>query len=141
MSVISGRSSEPDSVPDKEAVSFSDHVPAGDSTELTLTLPADATVERLAVRIYTGAELDLQLRAEVQQGENAPARPLVQHVGKDYIDGDDDFHEWDLSQSVEEGDAIVITAENNDGSNAYDFRANMDIDYASGGLRLFGGVL
>lgn len=140
MSTISGGDAKTSSVPDKEAVTFSDQVPAGSTEVLTLTVPEDATVENVALRIYAGAELSLKVRMFVDPVGNTANQPLVEPVGKGHVDGDDDYHEWDLSRSVSEGDEIVVEAENVNSDYAYDYRVNMEIDYASGLRRFLGGV-
>lgn len=139
MSVISGRSETVEQ--EREGLTLSDHVPAGATDqEVSVKIPQSATVERLSVRIYTGAELDLELYPYIQR-EDGTRQPLLELVGKEYIDGDDDLYEWTLSRPIESGDEITISATNNDGSNAYDYRANLDLEYAGGLSRIFGGVL
>jgi len=141
MPVITDRSSSPESVPDKEAISLSDQVAAGSTQTLTYKVPEEATVERFAVRIYVGAELDLEIDPYIKTDGNEPNRTLIDLVGKQYIDGDDDRYEFDLSRSIPDSAEIVLEATNNDGSNAYDYRANLEIDYASGASRFLGGIL
>lgn len=140
MSVISGRNQSTRSDGDKEGVTLSDRVPANTTDqEVTLEITQEATIERMSVRIYTGAELSLELYPFIRRDDNS-TQPVIEMVGKSYVDGDDDYHEWDLSRGLEAGDELVIQATNNDGSNAYDYRVNVDIDYANGLSRFLGGV-
>lgn len=146
MSVISDRSAESRAAEPKDGFTLSDRVPASTTDqEVSITLDSDATVERLSIRIYPGAELDLQLVPVVRtSGGGSRDRPLLEFAGKEYVDGDDDMYVWELSKPVEEGDEIVMKATNNDGSNAYDYRANFDVDYRAGSTGLLasiGGVL
>lgn len=136
MPVIS-RSSTADSEESRDGFTLSDHVPAGATNrETSIRVDSDATIERLAVRIYTGAELDLQLEPVRRTTDgNTPDQPLLEYSGKRYIDGDDDRYQWIISEPVEEGDEIVLKATNKDGSNAYDYRANFDVDYHGGSSR------
>jgi len=118
----------------KDGFTLSDQVPAGATErEVEVTVDTDATIERLSIRIYTGAELDLELRPLVRTtGGGSRDEPLLEYAGKEYLDGDDDRYTWDLAQPIEDGEKIVIEATNNDGSNAYDYRANVDVDYHGG---------
>lgn len=137
MSVISGRQ---DSIASREAASLSDHVPAATTEQvLTLTVERPATVERVALRIYQGAQLDLEIRPYIRRKNNTE-QPLIELVGKEYIDGDDDLYVWDISRPLEDNEEIVFSATNNDGSNAYDYRVNLDLDYADGASRFLGGL-
>lgn len=145
MPVISERNatgSNSDQVGDRRGVTFADQVPAGATNRtLTYTIPRDATVERVQVRIYDGAQLDLELSPYISQGADEGRTDVIRTVGKDYIDGDDDVYEWDVSLPVERGDELVWSATNNDGSNAYDYRAIVDVEHGGGLRRLVGGVL
>lgn len=99
---------------------------------------SDATIENFTVRIYPGAGFALRLRPKVVKSENN-AYPLIRTRGKNYIDGDDEKYEWDLSEPVEQGDEIVVEAENLASESEYNFRANADIDERGGTLSWFGG--
>lgn len=136
MPVISGRSESGELDDPKEGVTLGDRVPAGATEQrMEFEVLADATVEQFSVRIYQGAQLDLQLEVFIERkiNESRTRRDdIVEMVGKEYIDGDDDVYEWDVSQPIEEEDKLVILATNNDGSNAYDYRANFDVDYEGG---------
>lgn len=120
----------------KEGVSFAKQVPAAASGSLKFKLEEPAVVGPVDVRIYTGAENTLDLEVLVEDPDEENSRPMVRTVGKDVIDGDDDTYHWDVEQELEENDWIVITYNNTDGSNAHNFRANISIDYATGGERI-----
>lgn len=146
MPLISDRNQTAESSEPKDGFTLSDQVPAGATDqETSLEVDQAATVERLSIRIYPGAQLDLELRPVVRQERgNTSDQNLIEYAGKEYIDGDDEQYHWDLSVPIEQGDKIVIQATNRDGSNAYDYRANLDIDYQGGSsrglLNAIGGV-
>lgn len=138
MPVISERNAEgsdSDQIGDKRPVTFADQVPASSTQKITYDVPKDATIEHAQVRIYQGAELDLQLQIYIDQGEDEGSTDVIRTVGKDYIDGDDDDYPFDLSMPIERGDTLVLEATNNDGSNAYDYRVNMEFERAGGAMR------
>jgi len=127
-----------------EGLTFARQVPADESDRLTWEVGNDATVEGVTARIYRGAENTLHLRLKHIPASGSPSQ-LVEPAaddgdGKDYIDGDDDAWEWDLSVPVEEGDLLVVEHENTDGSNAHNYRVNMDIDYMGGVERAAQGI-
>lgn len=118
----------------KDGFSLSDQVPAGATgREVSARVDTDATIERISIRIYQGPELDLELEPMVQErGGGSRKRPILEYSGKEYVDGDDDLYVWDVAEPVEEGEEIVVQATNRSGSNAYDYRANFDVDYHGG---------
>lgn len=131
----------------KDGFSLSDQVPGGATgREVSARVDTDATIERISIRIYQGPELDLELEPMVRErGGGSRKRPILEYSGKEYVDGDDDLYVWDVAEPVEEGEEIVVEATNRDGSNAYDYRANFDVDYHGGTsrglLETIGGVL
>lgn len=147
MAVISDRNATGQSDEPRDGVTLSDQVPASTTgQEVTYEVDSDATIERIQIRIYEGAELDLQLEPIRRTTEGAtPDQPLLEYAGKSYIDGDDDVYEFVVSEAIHNGEKIVIKATNNDGSNAYDYRVNVDVDYHGGSgrgpLSFLGGVL
>lgn len=125
----------------KNGVSFGATVPAASDERLVHELTTDATVEGVSVRIYRGAENTLRLTLTHVPASGSPS-DLVETVdgGKDYVDGDDDLYQWDTSVPVEDGDELVVEANNTDGTNAHNFRVNMDLDYMSGVQRAGRGI-
>lgn len=114
-------------------VTLSEQVAAGaTASDVSYTVPADATIEKFQVRIYEGAELDLQVRPQVLEQGSAQPTPLVDIAGKSYIDGDDDLFTWELSRPVEEGAEIRMRSKNLDGTNPYDYRANLELNNVGG---------
>lgn len=147
MPVLS-RNNDATAVGPKDGFSLSDQVPAGATDrEVRITVDTAATIERMEVRIYQGPELDLEIEpVRRPNAANVSDQPLLEYSGKEYVDGDDDLYTWQVAEPVEEGDEIVIIATNRDGSNAYDYRVNFDVDYHGGSSRgilsaLQGGVL
>lgn len=115
---------------DKDSFSISERVSANSSSEQVVNVTSDGTIERLQVRIYTGAELDLELEPVVRTS-TGQERPIVKLKGKSTIDGDDDFYEFVPVKPIQDNDSIVIKA-NNTGTNALDYRVNIDVDYRNG---------
>lgn len=128
----------------KNGLTFARQVPATESDRLEHEVQQAATVEGVTIRIYTGAENTLRLTVKHRPASGSEAL-LVDTVedggdGKDYIDGDDERYQWDVSHPVEKGDVLVVEHDNTDGSNAHNYRVNMDIDYMGGTERLFAGI-
>jgi len=120
----------------KQGLTFARTVPAAESDRLVYEVQNDATIEGVTARIYKGAENTLRLNVKYISTSGSPVS-LVENVdadgdGKDYIDGDDDEWNWEPSVPVEEGDKIVVEHRNMDGSNAHNYRVNMNLDYMGG---------
>lgn len=145
MPVLS-RDNDSEATGPKDGFTLSDQVPAGATNRaVKVEVDTDATIERMSFRIYPGAELDLELVPYVYEtGGGRRKRPILEFGGKEYVDGDDDRYPFEVSEPIEEGEEIVIEATNRDGSNAYDYRVNFDVDYHGGTERGFlaslGGV-
>ena len=126
----------------KNGLTFSESVGPEETEELSYTVPADATVESIKVRIYPGPELDLTLTIHRIDNASGERISMLRTVGKDVIDGDNDVWEWDVSIPVPARDDIVVEASNADDTETYDFRVNMDLDELGGvrriARRLFG---
>jgi len=123
----------------KRGISFSTTVEAGSSDVQEYDVSDPATIEQLSIRIYPGAETDLEIVPQVLKDQTNTAESLVRFQGKEYVDGDDDVFEWDLSVPVVEDDKIQIRAENKDANNPYDYRVNVEIDERNG-IRAFWGI-
>lgn len=128
----------------KHGLTFARQVPAAESDRLAYEVQEDATLEGVTARIYKGAENTLRLNVLHIPASGSPTS-LVENVdadgdGKDYIDGDDDAWTWEPSVPVEEGDSLVVDHENTDGSNAHNYRVNMNLDYMGGTERLLAGI-
>lgn len=121
--------------------SIGKQVAAGaEDDEESYTVEAPATLRDPAVRIYTGAQLDLQLRLYIVR-ESGQRDPWVQLEGKEYLDGDDDLYTWPTSEiAIEDGEKIMIQADNNDGTNPYDYRVTWTEDREGGASRFLAGL-
>jgi hypothetical protein len=123
----------------KNGLSIAKQVSADASGYVGVEMERDGTVESVSIRIYDGAESTLRLRVlKIRDGNQVQ---LVELVGKDWIDGDDDVYHWDVSEPVEQGDEIAVQYDNNDTSNPHNFRSNIDVDHASGTSRSVLGAL
>jgi hypothetical protein len=118
----------------RDNVRFADRVSPSSTETLRHELKRAATVEFINVRIYPGAELDLQLVPFGENREGSNRYPLVTLEGKSHIDGDADRFEFDVSEPVDAGEYIGVEATNQDASNAYDYAVDITVEYA-GGLR------
>lgn len=122
-------------------------VPAGAAGTIEVATDGPCTLEHLKLRIYDGAENTLQLRP--QKERNGTYDELLAYGdGKQYVDGDDDVWEWDLSIPFETDEKIVIRYDNTDTQNPHNFRATTSVDYMNGAERAahvlkqwFGGVV
>lgn len=123
----------------RDSVRFSGQV-SPDSTETyTKTVQDPATVEEVSVRFYAGPRLDLQVTPFVDVGEGSQSNriPLIDFRGKQYVDGDDDYWIFPVSESVERDDTLGVEVVNVDGTNSYDFSCDLVVDRA-GGVRRAG---
>lgn len=118
---------------------FSDNVGADTTETYTRRIESDATIEHVMIRIYSGAELDLQIKPFVLKGRDR--QPLINYEGKDYVDGDDDVWPFTMSEPIEEGEEIGVEVTNKDASNAYDFAAHIHVDYAGGVRRALSSIV
>ena len=127
---------------DRRGVTISDRVPAGATgRKMRYSIPKSGTVESVSVRIYEGAELDLELTPYIDHEGDDGTTDLITQVGKEHIDGDDDVYRYSVSLPVSREDTLVISATNQSDQYDYDYRVNVEIDFAGGSGRIFGGVL
>jgi len=135
----------PNTSEDRKSHRFSTSVASDDTEELTATAQADATVEQVAVRFYSGPRLDLHVKPFIRR-QVTPNRTTTEDVvelhGKEYIDGNDDLWVFDVSKTVEEDDEFGVEVTNTDtDGNDYDFVADMELDRAGGPNRPFSGLI
>lgn len=113
---------------------FSLSVAPGVSGVLTQAVPADGVVERMTVRIYQGAQLQLRLRPYVirpRQEEYSLVR-FAAPPAKQFLDGDDDFFIYLLYVDVTDKDTLAVWYHNLQATHTYDFRVAVEINYAAG---------
>lgn len=111
-------------VRDQDSLRFASDVPPNSTVTLRRRLQEEGTVEKVRVRIYPGAELDLRVEPFIEIGDsNSHRLPLITYGGngKTYVDGDDDTFEFQVSEFVDGDEVVGVRAENLDGSNTYDF--------------------
>jgi len=111
-------------------VRFSDTVPPDSTRTYSRAIEEPATAEQLSVRFYQGPELELEIRPLRQR--ESDALPLIDLVGRDVVVGDDDVFDFEVSEPLEEGDELVMEVTNNSTEYAYDFNADVAIDYLGG---------
>lgn len=122
---------------------FAEQVSAGSTSSLEHEVREPSTIERLIIRIYPGAELDLRVKPYVEIAGDGPKVPLLTYEGKEYVDGDDDKWEFDLVESVDPGDKVGVEVTNVNSNYAYDYAAHISLDPGADRslLSVFGGVL
>jgi len=120
----------------RTGISFAETVAAGGTTTQSYTVDRPGTVENLQIRIYSGAETDLEIEPFVITPDKQKI-PLVETRGKAVIDGDDDVYSWSLSLPVEQEAIIKVEANNTDSNNAYDYRANVEVDFRGANKSIF----
>ncbi|MFC3476111.1 hypothetical protein [Halobacterium litoreum] len=121
----------------RDSVRFSGQVSPDDTETLTKTVQEPATVEEVSVRFYAGPRLDLEVVPFVDVGESSQSNriPLIDFRGKQYVDGDDDYWIFPVSESIERDDTLGVEVRNVDSSNAYDFSVDVVVDRAGGTQR------
>lgn len=107
---------------------FAERVGADSTESFEHEIREESTIERLVVRIYPGAELDLRVRPYRKVAEDGPREPLITYEGKQYIDGDDDKWQFDLVEEAEPGDYVGVEVENVNTQYGYDFAAHVSLD-------------
>jgi len=125
----------------KDSLRLAGRAGPGASDELRHSLEVDATIEEVTVRIYRGAELDLQVTPSVAFDANEGRDSLVPLItfvdgGKQFVDGEGDRWEFPVSVPVTEGDEIVVDVDNTDPDNGYDYAVDAVIERAAGASRL-----
>lgn len=123
----------------REVVSLYDDVPALDTSSDSddnivvekYEMPTDGTIEKAWLRNYIGHDFDLRYDIKIKTKEGRE-RSLFGHLGKEFITGDDDVHEFDLREELEAGDEIILTAENTETQYLYHANVRVSIDYEKG---------
>jgi hypothetical protein len=124
----------------REVIRLALQVAGGVSDTIEFTVPGDCTVERLAIRIYEGAALLLQLKPFIKRAGSEIREPLVRYAksGKQYIDGEDESYKWTMSIPAGVDDVIGVDYVNSD-ADAHDFAVDVELDYAAGIYRMLEG--
>lgn len=123
----------------RAVVSLFDDVPGGGSVEQRHTIPQDGTIERVRLRNYIGHEFDLRYKVLVES-KDGRERSVFTHLGKRFITGDDDPHDLDVREEVEQGEHLIIRAENDDPDHLYHANAKVSLDYEKGIMGLISGL-
>lgn len=100
----------------------------------------DSTVEKVNVRIYPGAGLALRLEILKVDNQTGIESELIRTEGKQYIDGDDENYEWEISEPIKKDDKIRVRATNIADEEELNFRANLDVDERGGLDSILGKV-
>ncbi len=128
--------------PQRRTISFADSVSPGSTVRLSKEVESPGTVTNLLVRIYRGAELDLQVDP-FHKPVAGSDESLITFRGKQFVDGDGDKFEFSLSEPIREGSEIGVNVRNLDPDFAYDFSTIMTVEHFGGTQRttsLLGGL-
>lgn len=112
-------------------------VPPGTSShELAWEAPSDATVERIVVWAEPGSETALKLRPSVRrdggQYTESDDLPRYPENGNDYITGEPDDLALETMEAIEDGEEIVVFADNDSSQYSYKYRVLATVDFAGG---------
>lgn len=121
----------------KKIVSFRGSVTHGTTRVFRYDLRKNGTIEEINNRIYSGAVGLLKIRPYlVSQGEVFEA--LVKHANgaDDYLAGDDDRDNYDVTIPFERGNYIEIQVTNESDTYDYDLNMSMTLDYYGGKRRV-----
>lgn len=115
---------------------FAFAIPAAGSGRLSKTIPAPCTIEKMTIRIYPGAVLNVHLDPYILKTNNRRYN-VIDYVsgGKQYIDGDNDTLIFDVGHPAQVDDQLVVDYINIDAVNAYDFVVDFEVDFFRGMMR------
>lgn len=120
---------------DVKPLHFARKVSAGTSGTFTYNVRKDGTIENLDIRIYSGAEDELEIDVYVVNQESGLRRKVVETPDdQSYIGGNEDFFQFRASQEVTSDDQIEIDYNNTDGNNPHRYKINVEIDRTGGTL-------
>ncbi|MWG36951.1 hypothetical protein [Halomarina oriensis] len=124
----------------RDSLRFSETVPPGETSTLSVEMEDPATIDRVRVRLYPGTQLALQIRPVVRiNDEDEILIPRL--FGRNYITGDGDTWNLETSEPVEQGDVVAVEVTNTDSQYAYDYSVDMTLDRAGGSGRSLVGML
>lgn len=118
----------------RTVIPFSFHVPASGKSELTYNMKTQASLEKVTVRIYPGAVLNLHLDPYVLTPKGTRI-DIFDYVGKKYLDGDNELKPYSVNIPLDVDDMLVVGYENLDAVNGYDFSIDFEVDFWRGALR------
>jgi len=120
----------------RKTVHFSLNVPASTQGALTYRIPGECTIERVSLRFYPDAMLNLQLDPYLLKTKERRYN-LIDYVtgAKGYIDGDDDYFIYTCKHPAQVDDVLTIEYNNIDAVDAFDFTVDIELDFMGGLLR------
>lgn len=122
----------------KRPLRFGTTIGPGEIDHISHEVEEPATIEDMTIRFYQGPELAVRVRPR-RIRTNSP-KDLVTYRGKQFIDGDGDKWEYDVSEPVEQGDEIEVEIENVADPDpevdlTYDVTVEMHLDREGGASR------
>lgn len=123
----------------KRPLRFATAIGPGESERLEHEVEEPATIEDMTIRFYQGPELAVRARPR-RIRHNSP-KPLIEYLGKSYVDGDGDKWEFDVSEPVKKGDVIEVEIDNVADPDpelnlTYDVTIDMHLDREGGESRI-----
>jgi hypothetical protein len=128
----------------RDTFHFSESVSPDESVTLTKEMDRAATIERIDVRIYRGAEFALQVQPfkDVEPSSDTERRvPLLTYRGRDFVAGDGDRFSFPVAREVRNGRTVGVEVTNTADDFAYDFNVSIIVEYAGGLSRVLRGWL
>jgi hypothetical protein len=124
----------------RDTIRFADRVTGGSSDVETHQVDRPSTIEGVNVRIYRGAQLDLEITPFIEVGDdpsNLNRIPVLTFAGgKSYVDGDNDAWEFPVSIPIDDDERIGVEVQNTDPNNAYDYSVDFELDRTAGSTPL-----
>lgn len=118
---------------DVKPLHFGRKVGASSSGTERYNVKKNGTIEKIAIRIYSGAEDTLQLNVFKDNDEVDNLQKIIETPDdQNFIGGNEDFFTFEISEEVTQEDEIVVEYDNTDGSNPHRYKINMEIDRTGG---------
>lgn len=127
----------------RDTIHFSESVAPGSSVTLTKQMENAATIERIDIRIYRGAEFALEVEPLKfpEQGEQSRREPLLRYRGREFVAGDGDRFSFPVAREVDPDQELGVEVRNTASDFSYDFNVAIIVEYAGGSERTVGGLL
>lgn len=121
----------------RKTISLFDDVAGNSDVTERYEFPESGTIEGAWIRNYPGHGFDVHYEIEIED-RGGRKRSLFNHLGKEFIAGDADTHQFNLREEFEAGETLIISAENNEGSYSYHASARVEADYEGGVMGILG---
>jgi len=124
-------------LPKQESVSFRKILTVGQETTMKEFIKDDGTIEGLRVRFNQGQQGSLLVRPYIEvKGGSIIDLVTYQQDSDQYLSGDDDKFEFDISLPVGRNDQICVYAKNNSATYGRTVVVDIIVDYYGGQNRV-----